>query len=163
MLETLTIVHGNHQQTNLRYMWSASSAPFYPTPFLIFPAVISADVTAWIRRLSMKEAPNLYVEVAVEESLVQHTKLIQRNETPSWNENFQLYVLSHSRMIGIDGLDSLRNASSTIYLSIKHGTPKLSAQDRCLGSVNITTSSLLTRSLNNAGMYHIYKLLWGIS
>jgi hypothetical protein len=52
----------------------------------------SADVTAWAKNLPDNEPQELYVEIRLDDTVVQATGMVKRNEILSWNEELLLYV-----------------------------------------------------------------------
>jgi len=52
----------------------------------------SAEVTVCARVLSRDEPRDLCLKIMLDELVVQHTKVIRRYETLSWNEKLTLYV-----------------------------------------------------------------------
>ena len=63
-----------------------------PEADTIIRSVSSANMTVARLNLPTKKCPNLYVEIRLEESAVQWTKVIKRKTTPIWNEEFHMCV-----------------------------------------------------------------------
>jgi hypothetical protein len=59
-----------------------------PLTVFYYP-VSSVDQIEWPKKLYRNKPPNLYVEVRLEQS-VQHTRVIERSMTPTWNEQLPL-------------------------------------------------------------------------
>ena len=55
-------------------------------------AVVSADMTAWMKNEPMERSPGFYVEIKCCESSLKQTQVIKGKEAPSWNEEFGVYV-----------------------------------------------------------------------
>ncbi|KIM78471.1 hypothetical protein PILCRDRAFT_11178 [Piloderma croceum F 1598] len=95
----------------------------------------SADVAAWVESLSDSEPRKFYVEIRASQMEVQVTEAAERNETLSWNE--VLFLL-------------IGNSSSIISLSILHKpSTAIITQETCIGCVDITFGTLLTRCADN--------------
>jgi len=55
-------------------------------------AVVSADMTAWMKNAPKEISPSFYVEIRCCGSSLQQTQVIEGKEAPSWNEEFCVYV-----------------------------------------------------------------------
>jgi hypothetical protein len=54
------------------------------------PPVLSAEINSI--RAFQKKSPNLYVDIRLDGSAMQHTSVIKGDTAPFWNERFHMYV-----------------------------------------------------------------------
>ncbi|KIM74058.1 hypothetical protein PILCRDRAFT_828572, partial [Piloderma croceum F 1598] len=77
----------DHPPTNLDDFSISSMGALRSETYMLH--VGSADMNAWSKSRSKKKSPNLYVEIKLEESVIQKTGVIERKKAPSWNEEFK--------------------------------------------------------------------------
>ena len=89
------INHARQQQDEkellIQSIQSAFTALEYKSDAVSLP-VGSADIIAWTGISLGADPADIYVEVELEGRVVQRTRGVKRNGTPSWNEELSLYV-----------------------------------------------------------------------
>lgn len=62
----------------------------------ILPAVGSADMTAWAKTILANDSQELYVEIKLDQKMVNATKAVERSDIVFWDETVILYVWLHA-------------------------------------------------------------------
>ena len=127
------------------------NSPIQKDSVMILPLVDSVDVTAWAESIPDNDPRQLHIEIRQEQMGVQAAEAVKRSGILTWNEEFLLYVCSHTdhQLVDETNFDSVGNGSSTISLSIVKNTPGTVTQCSSIGCVDVVLGALLTKCSDN--------------
>ena len=72
--------------------------PHLNTLWYNLPAVDSADVTVWAITIPPNVSQELYVEIKLDQMIVNATKAVERNDIVFWDKDVILYVWLHPHL-----------------------------------------------------------------